>query len=314
MSNTEKVESILAGYKDDEIVYQKVQSTKQQEAIPLPQLDNSRESSPLFLFKLDQESRDKAHQALEKNNIIDIDIAGDKVPQAVSMQTMFSGGKYSDEKVTPQVVCTLVDWLCENYEFMYIKEMAIYIYVDGYYQLFSYSYATRFLVKIFRKHGIDYAFRSSDYKELVRLIQMQPQIERTQEECRTNTNIILFSDGAFDVELEKMRKPQEVDYQFSRINYSLDWDNMARPSRGARDFIDRFCNNNKNLEKYLWELIGYLLSGYQRKILVMFLGPSNSGKSTLANMVRRICGSETCVALGIKELSGNFNLAELQGK
>lgn len=31
-------------------------------------------------------------------------------------------------------------------------------------------------------------------------------------------------------------------------------------------------------------------------------------------MVRRICGSETCVAIGIKELAGSFSLAELQGK
>lgn len=31
-------------------------------------------------------------------------------------------------------------------------------------------------------------------------------------------------------------------------------------------------------------------------------------------MIRRICGTETCVALGIKELSGDFSLAELQGK
>lgn len=48
--------------------------------------------------------------------------------------------------------------------------------------------------------------------------------------------------------------------------------------------------------------------------MVVFYGPANSGKSTLANFIRRIVGSDTCVALGIRDLSGTFNLAELQGK
>ena len=171
-----------------------------------------------------------------------------------------------------------------------------------------------FFVKVFREYGINYALRSSDYKELVHQLQAQPQITRRQEDCQTNVNIVLFEDGAFDVKKGVMREPRPEDFQFSRIVYPLKWGIWYEPDPAARRFVQRFCRYKSILESYLWEIIGYLFSGYQKKILVVIVGPSNSGKSTLANLIRRICGWDVCVALGIKELSGSFNLAELQGK
>lgn len=111
-----------------------------------------------------------------------------------------------------------------------------------------------------------------------------------------------------------MCEPRLEDYQFSKINFPLNWGYENEASEEVRNFIICFCDYDEQREKYLWEFIGYLLSSYQQKIIAVLMGPSNSGKSTLANMVRRICGTEACVAMGIKELSGNFNLAELHGK
>lgn len=222
--------------------------------------------------------------------------------------------KYSDEKVTAQMLRGLTDWFCEKFDFIYIEGGALYIYDSGLYQLFSYSYSRRFFVTVFRKFDINYALRSSDYKELVHQLQAQPQIMRRQEDCQTNVNIVLFEDGAFDVKQGAMREPRQEDYQFSRIIFPLKWGIWYEPSPAARRFVQRFCRYEGVLENYLWEIIGYLFSGYQKKILVVIVGPSNSGKSTLSNLIRRICGSEACVALGIKDLSGSFSLAELQGK
>ena len=223
-------------------------------------------------------------------------------------------GSYSKEQVTPQVLRGLADWFCLEFDFIYVEDGALYLYADGCYRLFSYSFAKRFFVKVFRDYGINYAFRSSDYKELVHQLQAQPQIMRRQEDCQTNMNVVLFEDGAFDVRKRVMREPRQEDYQFSRIVFPLKWGIWYEPSPAARRYVQRFCRYESVLESYLWEIIGYLLSGYQKKILVVIVGPSNSGKSTLANFIRRIFGAEACVALGIKELSGSFNLAELQGK
>lgn len=222
--------------------------------------------------------------------------------------------RYSDEKVTAQTLRGLTDWLCENFDFLYVEGGALYIYHENYFQLFFYAFAARFLTQVFREYGITYPLRSADCKEIVQMLQAQPQIVRRMDECRTNQECILFDDCTFDVPTQAIRAPRMEDYQFSKINFPLSWETECSANAGAREFVERFCSYDSALEDYLWELIGYLLSGYQQKKIVCFLGPSNSGKSTLANMIRRICGTEACVAMGIKELSGSFNLAELQGK
>lgn len=65
--------------------------------------------------------------------------------------------QYSDEKVTAQILRGLADWSCEEFDFIYIEGGALYIYTDGCYQLFSYSYARRFFVTAFREYDINCA-------------------------------------------------------------------------------------------------------------------------------------------------------------
>lgn len=256
----------------------------------------------------------KAHKGLDEGSVLDIPAVSGVQNKSIVKPARLNLDLYLDDKVTPQVLQGLVDWLCGRFDFVYIENMALYLYDDGYLHLFTYNFAMRYLMQVFRDHDINYALRSSDYKELVKLLQAQPQIMKKQDDCITNSDCILFSDGAFNVPCGEMCKPCMEDYQFSKIEFPLQWGRIFEASPEADSFIKRFCGYDEIMEDYLWELIGYMLSSYQKKILVVFIGPSNSGKSTLANMVRRICGSETCVAIGIKELAGSFSLAELQGK
>ncbi len=221
---------------------------------------------------------------------------------------------YSEVKVTPQIICSIVDMLCEQFSFLYIEGMALYVYTEDYYHLFTYAYAGQFLRKTFRKNEINYAFRTCEYKEIVNQLKAQECIAKCPEDCRTNTDIVLFSDGAFIVREGTIQSPMKEDFQFSKIDFPLHWNTKAGPTPDARHFIQRFCSFDDKKEAYLWELVGYLLSSYQEKIMVVFYGPSNSGKSTLANFIQRIVGTKNCVSLGIRDLSGTFNLAELQGK
>ncbi len=273
-----------------------------------------RKRKPLFDgLLLDEESCHKAHRHENKMDFIvgrKKQIVGKKTCQSLKQAL----DNYSKEHVNPQILRGLADWLCETFTYIYIENMALYVYEQDHFRLFSYSFARRFFVRVFREYDINYAFRSSDYKELVHQLQAQPQIMRRQECCQTNVDIVLFEDGAFDVRKGVMREARQEDYQFSKIAFPLRWGTWYKPSPEARGFIQRFCRYDSLWERYLWEIVGYLFSGYQKKILVMIVGPSNSGKSTLSNLIRRILGSEVCVALGIKELSGSFNLAELQGK
>lgn len=85
----------------------------------------------------------------------------------------------------------------------------------------------------------------------MRLLQAQPQIMKRQDECRTNQDCILFEEAAFDVATQTMREPRLEDYQFSKINFPLQWDRECRASLEAREFIERFCAYDPVQEDYL---------------------------------------------------------------
>ena len=221
---------------------------------------------------------------------------------------------YSKEKLTPSLLQGLCDLVCNKFSFLETSGSSLYIYYQDYFQPFTFSFGEKFLEGFFRENGINFPFRSSDYKELVRLIRGKKREVKHLSECKTNEHRILYNDCVLDIRDGLMHKPCREDYMFSKISYDLEWDKEFTPTSEARGFIQRFCGDDPKKERYLWELIGYLLSGYEKKIIVAFWGPGGSGKSTLANMIRRICGPSACVSIGIKELSGSFKIAELQGK
>lgn len=301
---------------EDEIASKKVRAASSK-ATEKPNFRLPVQTAKRMDFPLKESVYRKLQDSKGKWEEIDIDVENTCLsaskPKIKSVKE--ASDRYSDEKVTMRELRGLADWLCSQFTFVYIDGLALYIYLDGRYLHFRYDFATRFLMSVFKEYGIAFPLRTSDYKEIVRLLQAQPEIVKKQEECQTDVSCVLYSDGVFvATEHGRMRRPCQTDYQFSKIDFPLMWDFEYKATLEARNFIERFCSYDEVRENYLWELIGYLLSSYQQKIVVVFSGPSNSGKSTLANMIRRICGTEACVAMGIKELSGNFSLAELQGK
>lgn len=223
-------------------------------------------------------------------------------------------GRYSGEKLTPQLLQALSELVCNSFFFLETDGSTLYIYDQDYFRPFTFSFGGKFLEEFFRENGINFAFRSADYKELIKLIRGKKREVKHLSDCKTNEHRILYNDGVLDIRDGSMHEPCREDYMFSKIKYNLEWDKEFIPTAAARDFVQRFTNNSPEKELYFWELIGYSLSGYKKKIVVAFWGPSGSGKSTLANMIYRICGPSACVSMGIRELSGSFKLGELQGK
>lgn len=179
--------------------------------------------------------------------------------------------KYSNDRVTPQVLNGITDWLYYTFPFLNIEDRALYLYDEDYYHLFTSVFAERFLETNLKDLGLDFALRSGDYKEIVKLLKGKTP-KSCQDECRTNIYRILFSDGVFDVRDQVMYKPCMEDYIFSKIDFPLNWDKEYKVDPEARDFIQRFCNHSERKEMYLWELIGLLLSGFQKKLQLHFGG------------------------------------------
>lgn len=223
--------------------------------------------------------------------------------------------RYSKDRVTPQILHAIADYLCCRFYFLHTEGGALYVYDErvNHYHPFDGTYALRFLEEYGKDIGFNYALRSKDCKEIVTLLKSKIP-ETRYEKCRPNIYRIAFEDGYFDVRDNKIHKPCKEDFMFNRIDHPLDKDNIHEPSPETLDFIRRFTGGDLNKEWYLWEMTGEMLSNFHNKFFYIIHGPANSGKSTFANMIRHISGDSLCVALGIKELAGVFNIAELHGK
>ena len=184
--------------------------------IELSEGNTSSSNGLLQNLQLNDDCIKKAHKGKEICRAIHINLTPkDKTrPQKQLVPKTLNLSNYSESKVMSQVLCSIVDMLCEQFSFLYIEGMALYVYTEDYYHLFTYAYAGQFLRKTFRKNEINYAFRTCEYKEIVNQLKAQECITKCPEDCRTNTDIVLFSDGAFIVREGTIQSPMKEDFQF----------------------------------------------------------------------------------------------------
>lgn len=130
--------------------------------------------------------------------------------------------------------------ICKNFFFLETDGSSLYIYYQDYFQPFTFSFGEKFLEGFFRENGLDFPFRSADYKELIRLIRGKKREVKSLNECRTNEHRILYNDGVLDIRDGLMHEPRREDYLFSKIAYDLEWDKKFSPIPEARGLYRGF--------------------------------------------------------------------------
>ena len=195
-----------------------------------------------------------------------------------------------------------------------IAGSALYIYFHHYFQHLTRQNFGQVVNEVLRKLGVQVSMLQNEYMELMEQLQMEPDLLKDPDECKTDESKIAFSNGTYDAPSGEITDYSIYDYQFTLIDFRLNLYDESPNSDVTRNYISSICDYDSVKELYFWELIGYILSNYNRKIIVVFIGPANSGKTSLANFIRCIVGTDMCVSMGVKELSYNFNMAELDGK
>lgn len=80
-------------------------------------------------------------------------------------------------------------------------------------------------------------------------------------------------------------------------------------------FIHSIAGGDAKLIKLLWQTIGYLLSlDMNGKVFFSFIGKKDTGKSLLAKVLTRIIGEKAVSYLSASNLSGRFDVSNLNGK
>lgn len=134
------------------------------------------------------------------------------------------------------------------------------------------------------------------------------QLDFVEEREEKYLNLL---NGIFDVEAKKLIKNSKLNF-----GYHLDF-NYLQQSKRKYPYFDEyvmsvFPDQTAEKKKLLLEILGYVISDYQKAKAGFFLiGESNSGKSTILNLVKKILPEQLVTTIPLYRLENRFNLARL---
>lgn len=210
----------------------------------------------------------------------------------------------------------VVKFLKAEYSFLCIGESrALYAFTGKCFENLTDKNKATAVFKRFLSENINRLIR--DYTEVYNQLLSDGDIWYSSiDEIKRNRDVVVFENGTFDILKQQFYEGQywKEDFVFSIIHFNYDPDDTTNSELVDR-FINQFCNNDWERRKLLYEIVGFCLSNYEnKKAFFYFLGEPDSGKSTLCKFLKIAVGSDACVSLELKQLSGRFTASDLEGK
>lgn len=137
--------------------------------------------------------------------------------------------------------------------------------------------------------------------------------EIEQEDFIQEENLINFNNCCYNI---KSSEPIQHSYKYN-FRYKLPYNFDAKATCPNIDnIINQLFKNNESKEKTLYECISTsLMIGYKNKLIVMGMGPPNTGKTTLLNIISMFLGEKNIQHLSMSQLTDDmFSAIELSNK
>lgn len=150
--------------------------------------------------------------------------------------------------------------------------------------------------------------------DLYARVKLQPSIQRSLNDVRMPPELIPCRDGVFDLDTMCSRHVRPDDYFFSYCNIGVDEIGMGSGEWFER-FVESVSNGDPAIRQQILELVGVIISGYRPKAFFLLLGPRDTGKSQLLNLLRDLVGDHCTQSISDpNELSGPWMSGSLVGK
>lgn len=151
---------------------------------------------------------------------------------------------------------------------------------------------------------------SSTVHEVIERLLQDPSIQLHFKE-ETHSQFVKLKEEVFDVELGCLNENVTEDF-----GYFLDFAYEEKSRRNLKNFElflhSVFSDDYECKKKLIYEIIGYVLSDYTNAKSGFFLiGASNSGKSTVLELVKRVLPEYAVTSIPLYRLENRFNLARL---
>lgn len=131
--------------------------------------------------------------------------------------------------------------------------------------------------------------------------------------CQRLHNFLCLRNGVYDIEKATLTAPDDSPGPFQcQLNFEY-ITQAERENPNFDNFITSLFPGERDAKlNLLLEVLGYALSNYtQGKVAFFFIGASNSGKSTILELLAKIFPSDLVTTIPLNRLSNRFNLARL---
>lgn len=192
------------------------------------------------------------------------------------------------------------------------KGIVLYIYRNGYYQLWTDSDC-----KAFIKGYLPRRIRTSSMWDKVHKELITEYANTEESDLNSNESVVNFLNGLYNLKTGKL-EPHSPEY-LCTIQIPCDYkpDLKLEDAPVANKFLNDITGGNAEDIDTILEFIGGIISnikGSRFKKLIILKGPGNTGKSVIREFVIKLVGLENSHTLDIKQLHGTFGLGGIYSK
>lgn len=148
---------------------------------------------------------------------------------------------------------------------------------------------------------------TSQVKEVVERLKLQPDIEIEAERFNDDPNIINLANGVFDIRTKELLQPLPDQMFINVVGFSYIAGADIGDAPNFKKFVATSLVGDEQKQKRFLEMIGYSVSNsFAAKKTMIFHGAPHSGKSVALELVKRVFGVEHTSALQLNQLSSRF--------
>lgn len=193
-----------------------------------------------------------------------------------------------------------------------VKEKQLYYYTGTHYEPCSQQQAERLIVDECRPE-VAAVGTSKLPKDVYAFLLMEPEI--AIDEASPDEKLLTFYNGLLDLDTGKLSPHDPQKFTTFCLNCYLLTPDVPAICPAFERFLSDITGGDMAIITRIWEIIGYCLTqDIQGKVMFVFQGVPNSGKSLLSDLISSFFPSNKVSALDIHALRQQFAMSELEGK
>lgn len=189
------------------------------------------------------------------------------------------------------------------------------VYLDGYWQIVNLqSFVSAIRARFWEHQEVLDSLSESNYRELMMKVKTTPSIIKSIDEITPNPDYINFRDGVFNLDTGQFIEQSPDHHFFNYVDVSI-----RDIGKGSGKYFEYYMEiaSQGDMAFYtlILELVGIAISSKMIKGFFLLLGPSDSGKTQIALLIKSLLGSDNvAVVPNLNSFKKTHTTSVLKGK